>query len=212
MRDIKATNWIAIILVVWVLVTQLINILSPNQIKHPIPSYGKPILIDAYIDFNNKPIAQIVDDGTYMYILVDSHRGYVQVYDMNGQYRHTLSIARQAINGAFSIASKDGYFYVRDNGYNIYVFQLGQFLEFVEDEDTSEKLGYISFNERSNRFKLRLGSVWRTDISKPICVVERPLYSLIYQYSLDKIFVILGVILLIITQIKTKKRNAADSA
>ena len=201
MRSLKIFNGIAIVLVVWFLTTQLINILISNQtVSLPQPAYGKPILNNICINFNNKPISQIVDDGTYMYILVDSHRGYVQVYDMDGQYRYMISCVRQGINGSFSIASKDGCFYIRDNKYNIYVFQFGRFQEFVEDKDTSEKLGYIPFNEKSKCFELRFGSVWRTDLSMPICVLKRPFYSFVYQYSIDKISLILGVILLTITQ------------
>ena len=210
-KNIKLSNCILVLLIICILVTLLIDILHPNQTtKLPQPSYGKPVLIDTYVSFHNKPISQIVDDGTYLYVLSDSHNGYVQVYDMNGHYQKTISLLRQSISGAFSMASQDGVLYIRDDNHNIYKFQHGEFLEFVEDENGSESLKHILFNEKSNRFKLRFGSIWRMDTPTPICVVKRPFYSFIYQYSLDTVLIVLGVILLLITNRKDKKKSVED--
>lgn len=211
MKNKKTFRWISTLLILWIAVTQLISILHPNQANGiPVPVRGTPVRVDTYVNFNNIPISQIVDDGTYLYLLVDSHRGYVQVYDLNGQYQYMLCFGKQAAGGAFSIASKDGYFYVEDNRHNIYEFQLGEFLRFAEDEEASKEFSHISFNEKSNRFRLRFGSVWRTDLSQPICVIKRPFYSFIYQYNLDGIVLILGVILLVITQTVGKKSKTVE--
>lgn len=210
-KNIKLSNCILVLLIICILVTLLIDILHPNQTtKLPQPSYGKPVLIDTYVSFHNKPISQIVDDGTYMYVLADSHNGYVQVYDLNGQYQKTISLQRQSISGAFSIACQDGILYIRDDNHNIYTFEYGDFLEFVEDENGSESLKHILFNEKSNRFKLRFESIWRMDTPTPTCVVKRPFYSFIYQYSLDTIFIILGSILLTIAKYKEKQGTAEE--
>ncbi len=206
-KNIKLSNCILVFLIVFILVTRLISILHPNHnAKLPQPSYGKPVLIDTYVNFNNKPISQILDDGTYMYVLADSHNGYVQVYDLNGQYQKTISLQRQSISGAFSIACQDGILYIRDDNHNIYKFEYGKFLEFVEDENVSGKLNHIQFNGKSNRFKLRFGSIWRMDMPTPTCVVKRPLYSIIFQYSLDTVLIILGTILLMIMNRKDKQK------
>lgn len=206
-KNIKLSYCILVLLIICILVTQLINILHPNyKDKLPQPSYGKPVLIETYLNFNNKPISQLVDDGTYMYVLADRHNGYVQVYDLNGQYQKTISLQRQSISGAFSIACQDGILYIRDDNHNIYTFEHCDFLEFVEDEDVSGKLNHIHFDGKSNRFKVRFGSIWRMDTPTPICLVKRPFYSIIYQYSLDTIFIILGTILLSIVKYKEKQR------
>lgn len=206
-KNIKLSNCILVLLIICILVTQLINILHPNHKgKLPQPSYGKPVLIETYLNFNNKPISQIVDDGTYMYVLADRHNGYVQVYDLNGQYQKTISLQRQSISGAFSIACKDGILYIRDDNHNFYTFEHGDYLEFIEDENVSGKLNHIQFDGKSNRFKVRFGSIWRMDPPTPICLVKRPFYSIIYQYSLDTLFIILGTILLSIVKYKEKQR------
>lgn len=208
MSNTKSFRWISTLLILWIVVTQLLSNSHPDPAENlPQPTRGNPVIVDTYINFSNKPIAQITDDGAYLYLLVDSHRGYVQVYDLNGQYQHMLCFGKQALNGAFSIASKDGYFYVKDNRHNVYIFRSSEFLEFVEQETASNTLSHISFHERSTRYQLRFGSVWQTDLSQPVCVVKRPFYSLIYQYSLDKILIILGVILLVITQTAGKSKN-----
>lgn len=206
-KNIKLSNCLLGLLIICILVTQLINILHPDHKgKLPQPSYGKPVLIESYLNFNNKPISQIVDDGTYMYVLADRHNGYVQVYDLNGQYQKTISIQRQSISGAFSIAFQDGILYIRDDNHNIYTFEHCDFLEFVEDEDVSGKLNHIQFDGKSNRFKVRFGSIWRMNPPTPICLVKRPFYSIIYQYSLDTVLIVLGVILLLITNRKDRKK------
>ena len=205
-KNIKLSNCILVLLIICILVTQLINILHANHKgKLPQPSYGKPVLIETYLNFNNKPISQIVDDGSYMYVLADSHNGYVQVYDLNGQYHKTISLQRQSISGAFSIACQDGILYIRDDNHNIYTFEHGDYLEFIEDENVSGKLNHIQFDGKSNRFMVRFGSIWRMDTPTPICLVKRPFYSIIYQYSLDTVLIVLGVILLLITNRKDRK-------
>lgn len=208
MKSLKVSGWIAIVFAIYVLAAQYINILNYSRTsQYSQPSYGKSVVIDSYVKFNNKPIAQIVDDGKNIYILADSHNGYVQVYNTSGDYRFTLSFARQGLNGAFSIACKDDYLYVRDNGHNIYIFQSDQFVDYLEDEESLKTLSHISFKENSHRFKLRFGSVWCVETSKPYCVVERPVYSLVYQYSLDKILIIFGVILLVAVSHKKKPKT-----
>lgn len=210
-KNIKLSNCLLGLLIICIFVTELINILHPNyKDKLPQPSYGKPVLIETYLNFNNKPISQIVDDGTYMYVLADSHNGYVQVYDLNGQYQKTISLQRQSISGAFSIACQDGILYIRDDNHNFYTFEHGDYLEFVEDENISGRLKHILFDGNSNHFKVRFGSIWRMDTPTPICVVKRPFYSFIYQYSLDTVLIVLGVILLLITNRKDSKKSVED--
>ena len=91
-KNIKLSNCLLGLLIICIFVTELINILHPNyKDKLPQPSYGKPVLIETYLNFNNKPISQIVDDGTYMYVLADRHNGYVEGRQLCGASRCVLS-------------------------------------------------------------------------------------------------------------------------
>ena len=111
-KNIKLSNCLLGLLIICIFVTELINILHPNyKDKLPQPSYGKPVLIETYLNFNNKPISQIVDDGTYMYVLADSHNGYVQVYDLNGQYQKTISLPTIHFRGIFNCMPRRDFVY-----------------------------------------------------------------------------------------------------
>ena len=195
------------IIIMCILVALLVMVLIPTSLstwKLPQKVYGKPQVIYDEVVFNKTRIEQVLDDGIYMYVLADDHQGYIQIYDLNGQY-HATWFFYDSINGTFSMAVEDEMLYVKDGKRNVYIFSNGQFQQFLPESETSLLLAEMKFNNASVRYKIRFGSIWRVDLQKPVCVVQRGIQGCIYQYYLDFVFIAL---ICIVIMIVVKKRNA----
>ena len=178
MKYIKS-NW-RIIAIAILLCVILIKIFTGNvSPKLPDPVFGQPTVITEQLNIEKNIIKMIVDDGTYMYVLTDAD-GYVLVFDLNGEYRHTLSFLKH-MNGAFRLAQKDNRVYVCDMQNNFYVFEQGEFTDFILNEKGDELRKNLDFHAFSQRYELRGPSVWRIDTDPDLCVIERSPSSSIYQ-------------------------------
>lgn len=196
-----------LLLVAFISIMLLIrNNMQENSL--PEKQYGIPVVIESYLRFDDTRITQILDDGNRMYVLVDSYRGYIQVFDLNGEYQYTLSFYH-TLNGSFDMSINDNALYVRDSKHNIYVFHDGEFFAFIPKGDADLVFDGQDFNASSKRYEIRMGSVWRIDLEKPICVIQRSLHSFLYQYHLDWLFkfLFLGVVC-ILTVIKSPSKKS----
>ena len=177
-----------------------------KESKLPEKEYGIPKIITEFIKFDEKPITHIVDDGEYVYALVDSHDGYIQVYDFEGNYQKTISFYNSSISGAFSISVVSNTLYVEDCNHNIYIFESGYFQEFVPYIKVTEQIEKITRSEYSGSFRLRHGSIWRFDLQNPVCIVHRSAYAIYHQYHINDlilwIFLIITAVV-IIPRLKT---------
>ncbi len=169
---------IAVLLCVIIVKTSTGNISK----QLPEPLFGQPTVITEQLNIDKNIIKMIVDDGTYMYVLTDAD-GYVLVYDLNGEYRHTLSFLKH-MNGAFRLAQRDNRVYVCDVKNNLYVFEQGEFTDFILNEKGDELRKSLDFYAFSQRYELRGPSVWRIDTDPDMCVIERSPSSFIYQSNI----------------------------
>lgn len=185
------------IICLWISVILTNGMIAFLQEELPKKTYGPPQIITEYVSFNHKPIEQIVDDGQYMYVLADNHNGYIQVYTLDGEYQHTLSFYRPSINGTFNMVVDSDMLYVFDMHKNLYVFKQGDFISYIKNTEASQPSIETNFNNASDRYEIRFGSIWRVDQEKPECVVNRSVQGFISQYYINWIIIIIGGALLV---------------
>lgn len=165
--------------------------------KYPQPCQGVPAVWDAEGAPEDHGIHQIAEDGTFLYILSDEHNGVVQVYDLEGNYRHTLAFYAH-LNGAFRIAAETDTLYVRDMRQNLYIFRDGQFEEFLNRRDAAAALEGLDFDGDHPDYEIRDGSVWRVENGEETCVLHRPKSAAAYRRNVTLVsgvivFALLGI-------------------
>lgn len=142
-------------------------------IDAPKGYYGVPAVSTNYPQLNMN-IQQVVDDGDRIYVLFNSNKRIVQVYDMDGAYQNTLFFYSHYDNGAFSIVANDGVLYVRDEPGNIYVFRNGTFSEFYQEKEIPAYLDSVKFDWRisSEAYEVRDRSVWKVSQEEEVCIID----------------------------------------
>ena len=162
---------------VFLLLCVLLVIFISNQAKNtndiPEATYGAPVVYLKESELSNYSIHQIVDDGTYIYLLIDDHKGIVQVYDTDGNYQKSIAFYSH-LNGAFRIAISNGMFYVCDKQGNLYQFRDGEFMEFLSYKDGELQRKSIDFESNSLRYYVRSGSVWVNTQDGSSCIIKNP--------------------------------------
>lgn len=183
-----------------------IALMFPRILSQDLPAKtrGVPVKIEEYVDFSAYRIEKILDDGKRMYVLINDHEGYIQVFDLEGIYQYTLSFYNSG-KGALTMAMEANNLYVIDRENNVYIFQDGDFVEFVEYNNANRQLQQLNRNDFSKRYEIRLGSVWRIDGQEAICVIQRSFKSFIYQYYIDQLFLPVIVLILIIYRTYSNK-------
>ena len=146
--------------------------------RMPQPYPGVPAVCSAELE--DYVIHQMADDGTYLYILADEHNGIVHVFDLEGNYQHTLAFYAH-LNGAFQIAAEEDTLYVRDKQNNLYLFRSGAFCEYLDRKDVPADLREMDFCQNSLSYEIRDGSVWRVAGEEAVCVIHRSGASAAYQ-------------------------------
>lgn len=163
----------------------------------PAGVYGCPSVYIEHQPSYTANINQIAELNGVIYVL-DAYDGIVTAYDSSGNYKYTISFLSY-LNGRFSLAVSDDKLYVRDNHWDIYVFQDETFTEFVAKDNASYILQTVDFEDQNKAYEVRLdGSVWKVDGDKPVCVISRPYYALL---SNGRIVCAIGVIAAIIAAI-----------
>lgn len=195
---IKAISIISIILV-------MLGINAKDNLVHnssSSPSCGNPIISEEYSLYEELSVDQIVDDEKYLYVLLGDHDGVVQIFDHDGKHIITAKFYKH-MNGAFRIAAQDGFFYVRDYQFNIYVFQDGRFSFFLEKNEANDIIENVDFNQNSANYDEHSGSIWR--VADNVEVVTRPIKS---QFiNTNTLFYLSIILVLAIGCIKKYKVN-----
>lgn len=180
---------------------------TQNQQNKPTPEYGTPTRFVEDLDINTINIDQIANDDAYLYLL-DAYESVLRAFDLDGNYLFTLEFYDYA-NGAFNLAVKNRCLYVRDPYGHVYVFEEGEFTRFIERNNAINLLESIDFEKNATNYVIRLASVWKVCETGNVCVIERPLYSILYQQKTHSL-IIVGLVL-VLTFIRLflhlKKRN-----
>lgn len=189
--------WVKILIILWIVISIIFAV--PGYIqdsKLPTKTYGSPKIITEPLSFDTARISQIIDDGTYIYVMANCHQGYMQVYDLSGTYKKTVSFFNPSLNGVFAMEIDSDMLYVQDPDQNIYVFCAGDFIQFISKSNVPQHIKEKRFKENSAHYKIRLGSVWRIDGQEETCVIQRSWKAIVYQYHLNWIFIFTYVLII----------------
>ena len=196
-----------ILLLIWAGLSIIISLPGAlRELNLPEKIYSKPVIITEYYSFDSLRISQIGDDGTYLYVLVGSGAGYVQMFDLNGNYKQTISLFDPSLNGVFGMAVDSGKLYVRDPAQNIYVFVSGDFVEFISNIEAQKEVPE-DYRQNSDQYIIRHGSIWKVNAQEEECIVRRSLIAIANQYHLVWLF---NVVVLLIVGICTIRGQRKD--
>lgn len=154
---------------------------------------GKPIVTVQTSERLYMEIRQMVNDDATLYILYGEH-GVIQAYDFDGNYLYTISMYNHR-NGGFDMAVEGNTLYVFDKSNNLYAFCNGEFVQFWSND--SEAVKYVrdrvGYSMASDDFEVRISSVWDVSSDEARCIIKRPAWLVIYQYTnVSFVFVLLG--------------------
>jgi len=144
---------------------------------------GIPNISYTYSALEKCSIDQIVETHSELFVLYGEHKGNVQVFDKNGNYKYSVYLKKH-LNGAFRIAANGSTLYVQDDDNNVYVFSDGMFSGFYRNDTAASIFEPVKFNENSANYIVRYGSVWRVDGDERICIIRRPQIAMLYQNDL----------------------------
>lgn len=178
------SNHAAIKAVLFVLVIfSIVSLLKKETSNIQSTTLGVPVVLESEIDTAKMRITQIIEDDQHIYVLADAKYGVLQIYGNSGEYLQTVCFHRTGFNGTFKIAVYNNSLYVRDNGNNLYIFNELELVDFVTSSHSRSIISDIDFEANSPSFEMRKGSLWKISSSGDICIIERPTYSMFYQYQ-----------------------------
>lgn len=140
--------------------------------KEPQRRYFEPVSSNEFEDRRFTDISQIVEAGDNLYILPNDHNGFIQVYDLKGNYRHSLFFT-ESMNGAFVMACENEAFYVQNQTGDVFVFQEGEFQEYVKRESAKERFAHIGFVWQGSTpgYVIRGNDLWRVSDGEEVLLI-----------------------------------------
>ena len=189
-----------VILIILVVGIALSLIFRPDDDTKGFPDaiWGKPVVFEDDSVMPHSGIEQVVSDGQRVYVLYDSEKGVVQVYDCGGTYLHSMRLYKH-MNGAFSMPAEGDMLYIKDYHGDIYAFKNGEFSEFLRNEAADaikEEIPHSIFEQNTQGYEVRSGSVWRIDGDTQTCIISRPAQTGIYQNNMNNLLPIFACIAL----------------
>ena len=169
---------VLLILIVGLLVLNVFSMICPPTLV----AYGEGSPIDTVRedDFLCTGISQVVSDDENLYVLFGQY-GVVQVYTLDGAYRYTISVYNHA-NGRTEIAVLKNRLYIEDKISNLYVFENGSLVQYLDRTESYETRRSLPFGAWDPDYAVKAGSVWYAPEGVPTrCVMERPAWLGLYQ-------------------------------
>ena len=177
-KPVKPLKFICVLLIF--IISFLMSFVAEDIPRDNMPEAkeGLPVV---YYDDSTQVYAgadQIVTDAQYLFILPNASYGMVQVYDLDGNYLNSIAFHRHQ-NGAFKMAYAEGILYVQDKHGNLYLFQNGEFIKFLENRICKDLRRSMNFEVNSPDYEVRWGSVWRVTEGEELCIIKRQSASLL---------------------------------
>ena len=171
----------------------------------PKTTYGIPTVQTEPVDLERCKFLQIVDDGSYLYVLSNRPSECVLVFDMDGDYQCSYHIYNKS-KGSLQLATDNGRVLVADAKKNVYIFQNNRFVRFLPAQDAAHILSEYDFGRTQEKYEIKFVSVWRNNGQNSECVIQRSAYAALEQYHLP-IFALLflGIGLSIFRYVKTAR-------
>ena len=169
--------------VLWFLIVGLFVMNIFSMICPPsLVAYGEgtPVVTVRENDFLCTGISQVVSDDENLYVLFGQY-GVVQVYTLDGAYRYTISVYNHA-NGRTEIAVLKNRLYIEDKISNLYVFENGSLVQYLDRTESYETRRSLPFGAWDQDYAVKAGSVWYApDGELSRCVLQRPAWLGLYQ-------------------------------
>lgn len=176
---------------------------AKDSSAYPKASQGKPVVyVQQRID-KLHGCAQVADDGKNIYLLINDHKGLVQVYDTLGNYEKSIVLYSHT-NGAFKLAEQKGMIYICDKEGSLYLFKQGSFVEYIVYSEAAQLRKSIDFENYSSSYYQKNGSIWRTVEEQPICVIQGELSP---ELHLGNPIIMLTGVILAVAMIRFYRKN-----
>lgn len=143
-----------------------------ERAREPVRFSNRPVFSTEFGDKKPYTVDQITEAGDYLYVLPSAYDGFIQVYDLSGNYQHTLFFQEEP-NGAFMMAAEGDTFYVQDESGDLFVFRNGEFQEYVKRKIAKDRYAHIGFVWQSSTpgYVIRGTDLWRVSADKEELVI-----------------------------------------
>lgn len=177
--------------------------------REPVRFSSKPVYSTDFGDRKPRTIDQIMEAGDYLYVLPSHYDGFVQVYDLQGSYQHSLFFL-EANNGAFMMAYEDGLLYVQDQRGNVFVFRGNEFLEYVPRKLARDRFSHIKLEWESSTpgYVIRGTDLWRvSEDREELVMADFVRFDASFAVACITAIVSIGTLWLVAGWIKRKRMN-----
>ena len=168
----------------------------------PPTEYGTPLIYVEEPPEKQSGVGQILEYENCLYLLDDT-AGTISVYDRKGSYLKTIAFHVSSINGAFKMAGNGNRLYVIDRSSNVYVFENGNFTEFVTRKNASDIRRQYDFETTSNDYIARFGAVWHKKENRTACLIQNA-YTFV---NYGDFILLLSMVPVVVSRLLKKRHN-----
>lgn len=143
-----------------------------ERAREPVRFATRPVFSTEFEDRKPYAIDQLIEAGEYLYVLPVNNKGFIQVYDLMGNYQHSLFFLEES-KGAFTMAAEGDTFYVENKSGDVFVFRDGEFQEYVQRKHAKDRFAHIEFvwQESTPGYVLRGTDLWRVSADREELVI-----------------------------------------
>ena len=152
-------------------------------LSQPQTAYGTQTVVTDPVNVDKCKFLQIVEDGSYLFVLSNRPSECVLVFDMDGDYQCSYHIYNES-KGSLQLAAENGRLLVADAKKNVYIFENNQFVRFLPAQDAAHILSAYDFGRTQEKYEIKFVSVWRNNGQNSECVIQRSAYAALEQYHL----------------------------
>lgn len=193
------------------LVVVVINavLLDRERVREPVCFATRPVYSTEFGDRKPHVVDQIIEAGEYLYVLPDDTAGFVQVYDLKGNYQHSLFFLKEP-NGVFRMAAEGDTFYFRNQSSDVFVFRDGEFLEYVPWKPARERFAQMDFEKHSSSpgYVIRGTDLWRVSADgEELVMADFVRFDASFAVACITALLAIGTLWLVASWLKRKRVN-----
>lgn len=175
----------------------------------PVRFASRPVYSTEFGDKKPYTIDQIMEAGEFLYVLPDDTDGFVQVYDLMGNYQHSLFFLEES-KGVFTMAAEGDTFYVENKSGDVFVFRNGEFLEYVQRKQVKERFSHIElvWQESTPGYVIRGTDLWRvSEDGEELVMADFVRFDASFAVEILTAFGSIGALWLLAGWIKRRRMN-----
>lgn len=175
--------------------------------KAPMRVLGTPVSSTEFGDETFSTVYAVLEVGDFLYVMPSGSNGMLQVYDLNGNYQQSLFFEASG-KGGFALGADGDVLYVEDINDNVYVFENGEFREFVKEKDAERRFAHIQFRHQGGTpgYEIRSGDLWRvSDGNEVLLISELTDYGMSAAWTLLSAVPPIGILWLTASYLKRRR-------